>query len=1429
MNPDHNLRLLLLRAGDVERNPGPATRACSTCSTTVRANSSPLVCSRVCGRVCHKQESCSGLTRAMQAIGTWVCHASCDGTPAPGVDQQHVMLPTPVANTGPTRVCPACLGKIPNSLAPLTCRLCNRTFHHKCSGLTRAATQAQNASNAWSCVLCCPDHQQRVQPSGDTVDKKPSRVSQRRKLRILQWNVDGIGTAMPDIEQVLQTNSVDIAMIQETKLRSFDRTPQLNGYTTVRRDRPSGGRGGGLIAFIKKEVPFNEVCAYRSGVQPGSLEALAVEVRLGAGVKHIVANVYAPPVRSQIDGSAVLDLSPLAVSDRHIYCGDWNAHSLLWDSNSPEDQAGEILEAWMEERRLSCCNDGSMTHVNRGTGNESCPDLTVISSSLLQLAEWKVLSRLGSDHFPILCEISLHCEVSLDLAKAHLRWAWNKADWSSFSQFVDQAVHKVSTKKWTLSRRVKFLTDTMEQAAVRFIGKERPKKRGQIWMTEDIRKAINARNVLGRDLASNRVAWQDACKNVSELVISTKRLRWQQYVESLGANSQSSKTWSVIRSLSGKAPSMLDSNRALVHNGREFRTSRDKANTFCKFYASVSRHKLSADDRTSSCTVKQRLTFQGRCCGPVCENSSDFTGAELCIALKQSKAKAAAGPDGVSVRFMQRLGRLGKIFLLSCFNQSWQSGLCPQAWRSGIIVPILKPGKAADAVGSYRPICLTSCMAKVMERMVGNRLTHLAESQGMWCQEQAGFRGLRSTEDQILRISQAIDDGFQQRPPLRTVMALLDYTKAYDTVWRSDLWAVLLDAGVPFTYIQWIKGFLTNRLVKVRYSNIEGNSVLLREGLPQGSVLSPLLFLFVINGARQCCPPGINISLYADDIAIWSSSPIIAVASDKVERAVTCIKAWSSSKKLSLNLAKCEVTLFSSDTKEADIQPLVRVDGTPLKFNANPVFLGVMYDRMLTFNAQAKRVASKVSSGARMLGALAGATWGWDKPQLTRIYQAAVAPIVKYACAGWSPWLSITSVAAIERSQNRCLRRVTGQYATTRIEVLRCETGIPSLKTVFSQEVLISMERSIRVQEGNPRGLLPVENVRHRTKRNSWRKEAVRLRHAAGLDALPVEKFPPVTAAPWLFGLQNLCIQTSLWDASNCRSSSAQRLSASLETIRRLGRFDTTIFTDGSAEGGIQRGGSAAVVFQGEIDTLQQITTRLACGSAWTSSFETEARAMRLACEYLTNDCAPGKYLICTDSQSLLKTLESGMSECRTSIGDLCRAIKRVPGRLTLQWVPGHCGLLGNEIADRAAREAACSLDDPSAVEPAPISFSGAKTAIRFHFKEPPPQTPQVRAVYCHGPLAKPTHDRKTEVTLARLRSGHSTLLAAYQHMVGRSDSPICPRCEVGAETLSHFMQDCPSTIRARIECFGTHVPHLSCLSTEPKAAASYLRRLCLL
>ena len=155
---------------------------------------------------------------------------------------------------------------------------------------------------------------------------------------------------------------------------------------------------------------------------------------------------------------------------------------------------------------------------------------------------------------------------------------------------------------------------------------------------------------------------------------------------------------------------------------------------------------------------------------------------ELDLALVQMKARNAEGPDQIPPRLLKGLGPIAKDFLLACFNQSFETGFCPQEWRQTIIVPIPKSGKVPTELESYRPISLTLCIAKLMERLVTNRLCHLAESQNWLCADQSGFRRLRGTEDQLIRLTQSISDGFQANPALRTILALLDFSKAYDRV-----------------------------------------------------------------------------------------------------------------------------------------------------------------------------------------------------------------------------------------------------------------------------------------------------------------------------------------------------------------------------------------------------------------------------------------------------------------------------------------------------------------------------------------------------------------------------------------------------------------------------------------------------------------------
>jgi hypothetical protein len=153
-------------------------------------------------------------------------------------------------------------------------------------------------------------------------------------------------------------------------------------------------------------------------------------------------------------------------------------------------------------------------------------------------------------------------------------------------------------------------------------------------------------------------------------------------------------------------------------------------------------------------------------------------------------------------------------------------------------------GKPAGKVGSYRPVSLTSCVVKTLERMIWTRLYTIAETRGMLHPTQAGFRKGRSCVDQILRISQAISDGFQEKKTGRTVMVLLDFSQAFDRVWREDLLGTLVEKGVPMQFVNWINSFLQNHQARVLLNNVLSHTRCIRHGVPQGSVLAPLLFLF---------------------------------------------------------------------------------------------------------------------------------------------------------------------------------------------------------------------------------------------------------------------------------------------------------------------------------------------------------------------------------------------------------------------------------------------------------------------------------------------------------------------------------------------------------------------------------------------------------
>ena len=158
----------------------------------------------------------------------------------------------------------------------------------------------------------------------------------------------------------------------------------------------------------------------------------------------------------------------------------------------------------------------------------------------------------------------------------------------------------------------------------------------------------------------------------------------------------------------------------------------------------------------------------------------------------------------------------------------------PSCWKPTTIIPIHKPGKPTSSPSSFRPISFTSCIAKLFERLILSRLTFYLESNHLLSTCQAGFRPGRSSLDQILTLSQSIWDGFQRKkPPDQTILASVDFSKAFDSVWHSALFHKLLSLKLPPCFVLWVRSFLSDRKPKVQVGGSRSHSFASYEGSPR--------------------------------------------------------------------------------------------------------------------------------------------------------------------------------------------------------------------------------------------------------------------------------------------------------------------------------------------------------------------------------------------------------------------------------------------------------------------------------------------------------------------------------------------------------------------------------------------------------------------
>ena len=327
--------------------------------------------------------------------------------------------------------------------------------------------------------------------------------------------------------------------------------------------------------------------------------------------------------------------------------------------------------------------------------------------------------------------------------------------------------------------------------------------------------------------------------------------------------------------------------------------------------------------------------------------------------------------------------------LLHIFDLSWSSHFFISIWKTSSIIPIHKMGKPLDCPASFLPISLTSCVSKLFERIILSRLLFFLESNSIISPRQAGFRPERSTLDHILYLSQSISDGFNKpRPGSRTILSTIDFSKAFDSVWHPTLFHKLISAGLPSCFARWTQSFLSDRRACVVYQNHKSRSFRVCRGVPQGSVLGPVLFSLFINDLPTSLLSSVSWSLYADDLAIWSSSPSVPTGMEATQGTLFRLERWSEYWCLPLNPSKCEACFFSVDPHQANLQSNLLLLGFRLRFNSTSTFLGVTFDRTFSFSKHESSLRAEFFPRLKALRCIFASSWGPSKESFSLLYKS---------------------------------------------------------------------------------------------------------------------------------------------------------------------------------------------------------------------------------------------------------------------------------------------------------------------------------------------------------------------------------------------------------------------------------------------------------
>ena len=808
-------------------------------------------------------------------------------------------------------------------------------------------------------------------------------------------NCRSVCNKIDKFRSLLEVYTPEVIVAVETWLDSGFTESEItvDDYVFYRRDRNK--HGGGIMIGLKPGVSGTVLWTDEEE------EMMGMKITVGKKSFTLIAGYRPPGIGDSFVYRLRERLEEMDIEDTVIVTGDINLPNIRWEAGGNVGKLGNRNNNQKEVTEIM--NGGFVQAVQEGTRKTPSGVNNILDVTLIRPAEiWMETTIIDgiSDHRIPLVRLMLATKKEELLNKQV--WYYKRARTKdireafkeSYSQWKKQCSDVENT--WTSFKKIcedvrtmyvpsKLLTRNPDPPHYDKKVKNLKRKCRKIHNLEKRNKLLGPRlEKMRNDLEKAKVA---AKERFVQRIFDEKDVQgsWNRMYRYVGQNKESARN----------LPTLKDK------RGCEWDSNKGKASALNRQYAEVFNE-----------SGKNRYIMEGAIGKG---EEVRFSRMEIWNVLRRLKNGKAPGQDGITNDLIKLAGREIVPYLMDLFNMSIKEGKVPKEWKEAIVVPIFKGG-ARGLVQNYRPVSLTSSVCKIMERVLDLRIKLILEERNPLSAFQHGFRKDFSCETQMLGLETDLVEVLDRGGRVDAIF--LDLEKAFDKVDHEILMKKLWERVGNLEIVNWIGHFLCNRVQRVKVGRTLSEEIRVTSGVPQGSVVGPLLFDIYIDDLDKSIKS--KVRLFADDSVLYRE---IKNEEDKkiLQEDIDTVGQWVEINKMGLNVGKCKVLCFNKGRQICEGE--YKAAESALETVNCYKYLGVVFASDLEWKKHIARVSKK---GIKALTFVMRQLRGMDMKIKEKAYKTLIRPIVEYGSSVWDPH-RIGEVKDMEKVQRLAARRVTGK------------------------------------------------------------------------------------------------------------------------------------------------------------------------------------------------------------------------------------------------------------------------------------------------------------------------------------------------------------------------------------------------------------------